>query len=367
MKIERVELILLKAPLVHYFETSFGRVTEEEHIIVKLYSEGLIGYGESAVMAQPLYSSETIGTCWHVLKDFLVPLVLKGNFDSVEEFIKIMEPIKGHNFAKMGIESAFWCLLSQKEKMSLSQLFGGEKKYVDVGVSLGIQDSIDELLKRVEHHLNLKYKRIKVKIKPGWDIEVLRAIRKNFGDILLSVDANTAYNIKMIEIFKEMDELKLLMIEQPFNTRNFVDHAVLQENISTAVCLDESIECVDDARLALKQNACKIINIKPGRVGGLSESIKIHDLCMENNIPVWCGGMLEFGIGRAFNVALSSLQNFKLPGDISSSKRYYKEDILETPIEAINGQVNVSSTPGLGYVVVDDLLKKYTIRAENFS
>jgi len=366
MKIEKAEIIHLKAPLVHYFETSFGRVYEEEHIIVKLFSEGITGYGESAVMVQPLYSSETVETCWHALKDAIIPLVLGKRFQSCPEFIRSFKPVKGHNFAKMGIESAFWCLLSLKEKKSLAKILGGTKDYIDVGVSLGIQNSIEELLERVGNHLDLKYRRIKLKIKPGWDIDVIEAVRKKYGNILLSVDANTAYTLEMLDIFKKLDEFDLLMIEQPFDTRNFVDHARLQEKIKTSVCLDESIECFDDARLALELDACKIINIKPGRIGGLQESIKIHDLCMEKGIPVWCGGMLEFGIGRAINVALSSLPNFKLPGDVSSSRRYYTEDIVSPPIEAINGQIKVPDKPGLGFDVIEKIMKKYSVRKMEF-
>lgn len=363
MKIERIELHLVSIPLKHFFETSFGREEREEHIIVKMYSEGLVGYGESAVMTNPSYNYETIETAWHVQKDFLIPALLHRDIEDIESFMHTVGAVRGHHFAKCGLESAYWHLYALQKSEPLYKMWGGTWKTIQSGVSIGIQDSIGDLLSRIEQFLNEGYKRIKIKIKPGWDVNVVKAVRDRFGDIPLMVDANAAYTPDDINIFESLDDYGLMMIEQPLHFADLTDHAELQKKLKTPVCLDESISGLRTAKAALALGSCRIINIKPGRVGGYSQAIKIHDLCRSANIPVWCGGMLEFGIGRAFNVSLCSLPNFLFPGDVSSSSRYFHQDIISPPIEFSHGELTIPDEPGFGFQPDDNLIKKYTQRS----
>jgi len=367
MKIERVELRHIKMQLVAPFETSFGVSTAEEHIIVRVDAEGITGWGECVAMAEPYYSYETNQTAWHILRDFLIPGILGKNIGDVEDALEYWDRVRGHNMAKAGLESALWDLFAKARGVSLAKMLGGTRDKIAVGVSIGLQSSPDELVKRVAAYLKEGYGRIKIKIAPGRDIELVKVARKEFPNILLQVDANSAYELSDVSIFRAMDDYNLLLIEQPLGYDDIFDHSKLQRELKTPICLDESIHTLADANAALELNACRVINIKPGRVGGFEESKRIHDLCATKSIPVWHGGMLESGIGRAGNVALASLPNFKLPGDISASKRYYKEDIVEPLFEVdADGTMRVPTRPGIGVEVVSDRLERVTVRREEF-
>jgi len=362
VRIERIELRLLSIPLIRPFETSFGREDRENHIIIKLFTDGIAGYGETPVMINPGYSYETVETAWHVQKDFLIPLFLSNEFHSIEDFNRAIQPIRGHNCAKHGFEGAVWHLLALKDNKPLYRLLGGTQKTIKSGVSCGIEPTIDMLLEQIRKFLKEGYKRVKIKIKPGWEIEPIRAIRDEFGDIPLMVDANSAFSLDDLKIFRQIDEHNLMMIEQPLHHEDLTAHAELQRMIRTPVCLDESIKNISMAEAAIALGSCKIINIKPARVGGLYQAKRIHDLCQKENIPVWCGGMLEMGIGRAQNIALSTLPNFTLPGDVSSSTKYFNRDIIKPTIVFNNGELPVPETPGLGFVPDDDAIDDFTIR-----
>lgn len=367
MKIESIELRHIRMELVSPFVTSMGTEYDEEHIIVRLDGEGITGWGESVAEGTPFYSYETVTTAWHILKDFLIPSVLGKNIDTVAEAIALNEKVRGHRMAKAGLEAALWDALAKQQGISLSAMLGGTRKKVAVGVSIGIQESVPELIRKVESYLREGYARIKIKIAPGLDLQFVKALRKEFPALLLQVDANSAYTLSDVDIFRQMDEYGLSLIEQPLGYDDIYAHSKLQREITTPLCLDESIHSVDDTRAAIELGSCRIINIKPGRVGGFTESVKIHDYCASVNAPVWHGGMLESGIGRAGNVALASLQNFILPGDISASKRYYREDIVE-PEFLVNpdGTMDVPAKPGIGVEVNSRMLDKVTVRKEIF-
>jgi O-succinylbenzoate synthase len=310
---------------------------------------------------EPLYSYETSGTALHVIRDFLAPAVVDAPINGLDDLAKRLSRFRGHNMAKAGLELAYMDLLAQSSGQSLSSLIGGELKRVAVGVSLGIQPTVARLLERVERYLSLGYQRIKLKIKPGWDLDVVAEVRRNYPEILLSVDANSAYTINDRDHLKKLDDFNLLMIEQPLQNDDLMDHARLQEIMSTRLCLDESIVNHRGAKLALELDSCRIINIKVGRVGGYSEALAIHDLCAAREIPVWCGGMLESGIGRAHNIALASLPRFTLPGDISASSRYFERDIISPAVTvAPDGTVAVPDRPGLGFDIDLDFIKSLT-------
>jgi len=362
MKIEKIELRHIKMELVSPFTTSMGTEYDEEHIIVRVDGEGFTGWGESVAEGTPFYSYETVTTAWHILQDFLIPSILGKNIQNIDEAIYSYQKVRGHMMAKAGLEAALWDLFAKVGNKSLSEMLGGTKDKVDVGVSIGIQNSEIELLKKIENYLTEGYQRIKIKIAPGNDIQYIKAVRKEFPDILFQVDANSAYELKHIDLFKQMDDYNLLLIEQPLGYEDIYDHSKLQRELKTPICLDESIHSLEDTQAAIELNSCKVINIKPGRVGGFTESKKIHNYCMSNNIPVWHGGMLESGIGRAGNVALASLQNFTLPGDISASKRYYKQDIVE-PEFVVNsdGTMDVPTKPGIGVEINYKMLEKVTV------
>ena len=367
MRIDQVELRHIKMILVSPFVTSMGVELDEEHIIVRVDGEGLTGWGESVAEGTPFYSYETVPTAWHILKDFLIPSILGKDLKNVAEALAMNEKVRGHMMAKAGLEAALWDLFAKSENVSLSQKLGGTRKKVDVGVSIGIQDSEAHLIKKVEGYLAEGYGRIKIKIAPGNDIRFVESLRKRFPSIRLQVDANSAYTLNDVDIFRKMDDFDLQLIEQPLGYEDIFDHSKLQKEIRTPLCLDESIHSLDDTRAAIELKSCRIINIKPGRVGGFTESRLIHDYCQSMNIPVWHGGMLESGIGRAGNVALASLPNFTLPGDISASKRYYVEDIVE-PEFVVNpdGTMDVPVKPGIGVDVNMKMLDKVTVRSEWF-
>ena len=328
MRIDRVDIIHVRTPFAHPFETSFVRFVERDALLIKIYSEGVIGYGECKAFHAPLYNPEDNGTCRHIIRDLLVPLILHKDIEGPEKFIKKAAFVRGNRLAIASIENALWDLKVRQTGKSLKTLIGGVQDEIKVGVSLGIEPTIKDLLNKIEKYLGEGYHRTKVKIRPGWDIEVLREIRKHYPDITLTVDANSDYTLADIELFRAMDELNLTYIEQPLGEDDIVDHAVLQKAIKTPLCLDESIVSLDAARHAIALGSCKIINIKSSRCGGICESIKIHDLCQKHNIPVWCGGMTELGIGRAQNISFASLPNFaSLAHDIAASNRYFDEDI----------------------------------------
>jgi len=354
--------------LVSPFVTSMGTETNVEHIIIKVDGEGVTGWGECVAGLNPYYTYETVQTAWHILSDFLIPQIVGKNFRRVDEAIASWQKVRGHNMAKAGLEAALWDLFAKSKNISLSKMLGGDKNKIDVGVSIGIQSSVSELIKKVETYLGEGYKRVKIKIAPENDLHLVQELRNEFPDILLQVDANSAYTLDDINIFKAMDEFNLLMIEQPLGDEDIFQHSKLQREIKTPICLDESIRSLDDTRAAIELESCRIINIKPGRVGGFTESKLIHDYCASKNISVWHGGMLESGIGRAGNIALASLPNFTLPGDISASKRYYKQDLVE-PEFFVNkdGTINVPSKPGIGVGVNLEMLEKVTLRREVFS
>ena len=352
IRVESVEIRLVRLSLIEPFETSFGKIDSRLIFLVCLNADGLSGWGEVVAAEKPLYSYETVGTAFHVIKDFLAPALLGDPLTDLHDVAKRFSPFRGHNMAKAGLELAFVDLLAQVNERSLSSLIGGKRSRVPVGVSLGIQPTITDLLKRVERYLNLGYQRIKLKIKPGWDVDVVGEVRRHYPDILLSVDANSAYTLADVDHLRRLDDFELLMIEQPLQNDDLVDHARLQKILKTSLCLDESIVGQRQAKAALDLESCRIINIKIGRVGGYSESLAIHDLCAARNIPVWCGGMLESGIGRAHNIALASLAGFTLPGDISASSRYFERDLISPEVTvAPDGTVAVPEAVGLGFEV----------------
>jgi o-succinylbenzoate synthase len=367
MRIDRIELRHIKMDLVSPFVTSMGTEYDEEHIIVSIDAGGIKGWGESVAEGTPFYSYETVQTAWHILKDFLIPSILGKELSGVDEAIKACSRVRGHMMAKAGLEAALWDAFAKGRGISLSEMLGGVRDKVPVGVSIGIQESEQALVRKVEGYLAEGYRRIKIKISPGLDLKFVKALRKEFPELPLQVDANSAYELEDIDIFRQMDDFNLILIEQPLGYEDIFDHAKLQREMKTPVCLDESIHSLDDARAAIELDSCRVINIKPGRVGGFTESKMIHDYCASKNIPVWHGGMLESGIGRAGNVALASLHNFTLPGDISASKRYYKQDIVE-PEFVVNsdGTMDVPRRPGIGVDVNMKMLDFVTVRSEAF-
>jgi o-succinylbenzoate synthase len=362
MRIDRIDLTIVRLPLIRPFRTSSSHKAHIDHILVRVEAEGAVGWGECASPNDPYYCPETVETCWHLLKDFLAPAVLGKKWETIIEFNGYNAKVKGNGFARSGLEMAAWDVLGKVQRRSLAAMLGGEKKAIDSGVSLGIEDDLPTLLKLVEKYAGEGYRRIKLKIAPGWDVGVVRAVRKQFPDLPLQVDANSAYTLDDTDHLARLDEFGLVLIEQPLAHDDIIDHAELQARLTTPICLDESIHSAADARKAIKIGACKIINIKVSRVGGLLEAKAVHDRCDQSRMPVWCGGMHEFGIGRAANLAISSLPGFTLPGDISGSDKYYAEDILETPLIAVEGAIPVPTGPGLGVTPNQDLINRQTLR-----
>jgi O-succinylbenzoate synthase len=368
MKIEAITLREIRMPLVHFFETSFGRTYSRQILLITVQCDGISGWAESVSSEGPFFSSEWIDSSWATIKEHLAPRLLGKTVASGADSASLMAGIRGHRMAKAGLENALWDAESQQKQQPLSKLLGGTLPEINCGVSIGIQDSIEQLMQKIETEVAAGYQRIKLKVKPGWDLNVLERVRSRWPDILLSCDANSAYTLQDLDHLRKFDQFNLLMIEQPLWHDDFYYHARLQRELKTALCLDESIRNARDATAAIELGACRIINIKVGRVGGFTEAKKIHDVCQANSIPVWCGGMLETGIGRAHNVALSSLANFRLPGDVSASKRYWKEDIIEPEVEVSpRGTIAVSSQPGRGYRVREELIEKLTVRHETLT
>ncbi len=369
MRIERVELHHIELPLAHPFETSFGREVTRPCILVAVYADGLTGWGECVAGDGPWFSCETVETAWHILGDFLIPAILGAEIASPADVVRRFRRVRGHPMARAGLENAVWDLLAQAEGLPLAAYLGGVRDRVPVGVSIGIQPDRDALLDRVARYVEAGYGRVKLKIKPGWDVAVVRAVRERWPDLPLQVDANSAYTLADAPVFRELDQFDLLLIEQPLHYEDLVEHARLQAQLRTPLCLDESIRSPEHARWALEIAACRVINIKVGRVGGLTAARAIHDLCAARGVPVWCGGMLETNVGRAANVALATLPNFSLPGDISASARYYPpgRDIA-APDFLLNDDstISVPTAPGLGVRVIPERLAAARLRERTF-
>lgn len=363
MQIEAITLRELHMPLVHFFETSFGRTTERRVMLVELHLDGLTAWGECVAGEHPYYSEEAIETAWYVIEAELAPALVGQHIDSGNEVPTLLRRVRGHRMAKAALENAIWEAEAQIKKVPLWKLLGGVRTEIPCGVSLGIQDSPEQLIDKISCELGAGYQRIKVKCKPGWDIQIFERIRERWPDILLSCDANSAYTLADTEHLKHFDRFNLLMIEQPLWSDDIYFHSKLQKQLKTRICLDEAIRSARDARTAIELGSCGIVNIKVGRVGGFSEALAVHDVAQQNNIPVWCGGMLESGIGRSHNVALSTLPNFSLPGDVSASNRYWGEDIIDPEVTVSkNGTIAIGTEPGRGYEVKTQLIDRLTVR-----
>ena len=366
MIIQSIELREIRLPLVHFFETSFGRTTERRIVLARVIdSDGAEGWGECTAGEGPFYSNEWTETCWTTLHEFLAPMVLGKNFESASDAFALMRPVRGHRMAKATIENACWDLEAKKLGVPLWQHLGGTRNEIACGVSIGIQNTPEILLEKIRKEVDAGYQRIKIKIKPGWDAGVVERVRKEFPEIRLMGDANSAYTLADVPLFRELDRYNLMMLEQPLAHNDIFDHATLQREIQTPICLDESIRSPEIAVHAIELGSCKIINVKLGRVGGHSEAKRLEQVARERNIPVWCGGMLESGIGRAHNIAMSTLAGCSLPGDVPASSLYWEEDIIEPPvIVSARGTITPPDAPGIGFSVNLPRLDALTVRKE---
>jgi o-succinylbenzoate synthase len=368
VRIDSVDLRLLRLPLVRYFETSFGRSYDRTFVLVTVHGEGASGWGECVAEAHPYYSAESTDTAWTVLERYLVPRLLGVGIAHPREIWPRLRQVRGHRMAKAAIEMAAWDLYARQQGVPLSRLLGGTRTRIASGVSIGIQDTVEELLERIALERAAGYQRIKIKIKPGWDVAVVARVRESFPDVPLMVDANAAYTLDDAAHLAQLDAFGLMMIEQPLDEEDVRDHVHLQARLTTPICLDESIVTPGVARAAIEWGACRIVNIKPGRLGGFAESMATHDACETAHVPVWHGGMLESGIGRAHNIHLASLSNFSLPGDIAASRRYYQPDLIEPPIEvAADGTIPVPTEPGIGVTIVGERVARATERSLTLS
>ncbi len=367
MKIEQITLRQIRMPLVHFFETSFGRTFERHMILVEVKSEGLSGWGEVTAGENPFYNEEWTAAAWMIVRDYAAPRLAGRELASAADAAPLTAHIRGHQMARGGLEAAVWDLEARRNGVPLyRQIGGGARKEIPCGVSIGIQDSVPQLLEKIEKELADGYQRIKMKIKPGWDVDVIRQVRQRFPHIKLMADANSAYTLADTGHLRKLDDYYLMMIEQPLAHDDIIDHAQLQAQLQTPICLDECIRSAHHAEQAIRMRACGIINIKLGRVGGFSEAKRLHDVAQAAGIPVWCGGMLEAGIGRAHNVALATLPNFVLPGDVSASKRYWKRDIIEPAVETTAyGTIAVREEAGFGYALDHDFIRSITVREES--
>jgi O-succinylbenzoate synthase len=367
--ISRIELREIRLPLIHFFETSFGRTTERRIILVRVVdNDGAEGWGECVAGEGPFYSYEWAETAWPTLKDFLAPMVAGKEVQNAAGIFDLMKSVRGHRMAKAAIETACWDLEARKAGVPLWKHLGGVKTEIPCGVSIGIQNSPEELIEKIQTELSAGYQRIKIKIKPGWDIGIVRRVRESFRDIRLMGDANSAYSLADVDLLKQLDEFNLMMLEQPLAHDDMFDHAELQKQIKTPVCLDESIKTPADARHAISLKACKIINVKLGRVGGHAQAKQVETIARESNIPVWCGGMLESGIGRAHNIAMATLAGFTLPGDVSASARYWHEDIIDPAVTITpGGTIKAPDAPGIGFEVNQARIDGLTVRSETIT
>jgi o-succinylbenzoate synthase len=365
MRLCQATLREIQMPLVRPFETSFGRTTDRRILLVEVDADGVTGWGECVAGERPSYSPETIETAWHILRDFIWPALARKEFAAAADVSQILAPIRGHNMAKAAIEAAVWDAEARQKNLPLCKLIGGTLEEIPCGVSIGIQESNDELERVVERELAAGYQRIKIKIKPGYDVEPVARLRRRFPKIRLMVDANSAYSLEDAARLRELDAYYLMMMEQPLGWDDIWSHADLQRQLQTPICLDECIHTEEHAQAAIALGACRIINMKLGRVGGFTPARRIHDLCRDKGIPVWCGGMLESGIGRAHNIALSTLANFTLPGDVTASKRYWTEDVIEPEVTVTpQGTIRVPSGPGIGYEPRRERIERLTVRRE---
>jgi o-succinylbenzoate synthase len=365
MKIEAIHMREVNMPLAHPFETSFGVTTGRRILLVEIVAEGVSAWGECVAGEHPYFSDEMVDTAWHITETELAPRLLGAEISSGRDCPALFEQVRGHRMAKAALENAVWELDATRQGIALSQLLGGTRKKIPCGVSIGIQPTLAMLMEKIETEVSAGYQRIKLKCKPGWDEEIFTAVRERWPGITLSCDANSAYKLDDADRIATWDRFNLLMIEQPMWYDDFYFHAELQKRIKTAVCLDECIRNRRDAQAALENGSGRIINIKVGRVGGFSEAIAIHDVAAKHGVPVWCGGMLETGIGRAHNIALSSLPNFSLPGDVSASKRYWSEDIIEPEVVvSAKGEIVVPTTPGRGFQIVPERIEAFTVRKQ---
>jgi O-succinylbenzoate synthase len=367
--ITSVELREIRLPLVHFFETSFGRTSERRILLVRVTDkDGAAGWGECTAGEGPFYSDEWTETAWSTIKTFLAPLVVGKEIESAANTWELMNAVRGHRMAKAAIETACWDLEARVLGRALWKHLGGMHSELSSGVSIGIQDSPEALIEKIEKELAAGYQRIKIKIKPGWDLGIIAQVRAKFPDIRLMADANSAYTLADVSLFKEMDRYNLMMFEQPLAHDDIFDHAELQKQVATSICLDESIHSSADAQHAIALGSCRIVNLKLGRVGGHAQAKKVEQACREKNIPVWCGGMLESGIGRAHNIAMATLEGFTLPGDISASSRYWHEDIIDPPVTvSASGTVTAPDRPGIGFEVNLARIEKLTVRRETIS
>jgi O-succinylbenzoate synthase len=366
MKLTRIELREIHMPLIAPFETSFGRTTRRRILLVRVFDQtGAFGWGECTAPEEPFYSHESVETAWVILRNFIAPMVIDREIADPSDVWPLLGRIRGNQMAKAALETACWDLQARLAAKPLWQILGGKQHEIECGVSIGLQPTMAALMKKIETGLAAGYRRIKLKIKPGQDVEMVRAVRKQFPDIRLTVDANAAYCLEDSPVFEQLDELNLMFIEQPLGHDDLIDHAELQARLKTPICLDESILSLDHARQAIRIDACRVINIKLGRVGGHAQAKKIHDYCNRQGVPVWCGGMLESGIGRAHNIAMSTLEGFVLPGDVSASKRYWEQDIITPEVEVTpRGTIEVPDGVGIGYQVDEERIEQLTVRRE---
>jgi o-succinylbenzoate synthase len=364
--IESIELREIRLPLIHFFETSFGRTTERRIVLARVIdSDGAEGWGECTAGEGPFYSYEWTETAWTTLTEFLAPMVIGKKIESAAHAFASMKRLRGHRMAKATLETACWDLEAKRAAVPLWKHLGGVRSELACGVSIGIQDTPEMLLEKIRKEVDAGYQRIKIKIKPGWDLKIIERVRKEFPDIRLMGDANSAYKLADVPLFKQLDQFNLMMLEQPLAHDDIFDHATLQRQIQTPVCLDESIQSPEDAAHAISLGSCKIINVKLGRVGGHSEAKRVEALTCDNKIPIWCGGMLESGIGRAHNIAMSTLANFTLPGDVSASARYWEEDIIDPPVTVSpRGTITPPDSPGIGFAVNLPRIEALTVRKE---
>jgi o-succinylbenzoate synthase len=362
--ISSVELREIRLPLVHFFETSFGRTTERRIVLVRVANnDGVEGWGECTVGEEPFYSEEWTDSAWATLETFLAPMVVNRELESAAEVFAKLSPVRGHRMAKAAIETACWDLEAKAKGLALWKHLGGTQTEIACGVSIGIQDSLAVLLEKIQKEVDVGYQRIKIKIKPGWDAEVIETVRKHFPKIRLVADANSAYTLADARLFQKLDRFNLMMVEQPLSHDDIFDHAELQRQITTPICLDESIHSAADANHAIDLGSCRIVNLKLGRVGGHAEAKRVERVCREKQVPVWCGGMLESGIGRAHNIAMSTLSGFTLPGDVSASSRYWTADIIEPAVTVTpQGTIEVPSEAGIGFAVNLERIESLTVR-----
>jgi len=367
MRIEQITLHRICLQLKSPFATSYGAYTDRETILVEVRDEsGATGWGECVAFATPWYTEETVETAWHMMERYLIPTLLRREIVHPDEVLPLFAFVKRHHMAKAGLEMAVWDLYARRRGQPLATVIGGVRQEIETGVAVGLQETQEKLYRVIEQYLSDGYRRIKVKIKPGLDVELVRGIRAHFPDLPLMADANSAYTLDDVALLKQLDDFGLMMIEQPLAADDIVDHAELQKQLRTPICLDESLVACEDVRKAIMLGSCRVVNVKIGRVGGLSEAIRIHDLCHSRGVPLWCGGMLETGVGRAHNIALATLPGFTLPGDISASSRYWERDIIVPEVSVRAGKIAVPDRPGIGYEMDRDYLRHVSLHVQTY-